>query len=702
MLAVIPVAALAVLVTLTLSGSAQSLLLADPGALVRWAGPVLGAANHLAAAVVLGTLALMLGVLPYRGGSAPVWRRAATILAWSAPAWTLVNLADVLMRYSLATGREVGGQGYGQELAYYLSELSAGRASLLSTVLIALAAVVAAGVTSYRGAVTTAVPAFAVLVPWSVRGHASSAADHDLAIGAMWLHLVAVAVWVGGLVVLCLVAHLLKAHAATVVRRYSAVALWCFVAVGVSGLASGWIRLNGLGDLAGQYGGLLLTKTVLFAALGLIGWWHRGRTITALEQAGARGGAFWRLAGGETLLMGAVTGVAAVLAITPTPVPDALPHVPAPAEDLSGRPVPPPPEAGTWLSQVDPDVLLAAAVVALAGLYLAGVRRFGQQAQQIEQAQQAQQDSQADHNYQAQPWPRRRTAAFLTGVVLLGWTVLGGPAVYGQLMFSAHMVALLTITLVVPALWALGAPVTLALQTLPQRPDDSRGPREYLLLALDSRWGRFWAQPVVTTATLALSMVLFHGTRLFDLALTTHIGLVLMVIHFSVVGYLFVTIFLPTDPALTRATGGRPAPASPVVLAVVALGLLVVAVVVLAAMDRLLAADHFGALGLPWGVDALVDQRSGALVLGLLGGIPLLALTAVAARAHRTRLGEPAAAVGRGTAGTGTAHDDAGGGHQVVSPPEVGTDEHAPRDEADDADERAYARMLARRERRRR
>ncbi|WP_434081376.1 hypothetical protein [Sanguibacter sp. Z1732] len=55
-LAVVPVAALAALAALSLSGSAQAELLGDPGAWVRWGGPVLGAAHHLAAAVVLGTL----------------------------------------------------------------------------------------------------------------------------------------------------------------------------------------------------------------------------------------------------------------------------------------------------------------------------------------------------------------------------------------------------------------------------------------------------------------------------------------------------------------------------------------------------------------------------------------------------------------------------------------------------------------------
>src|SRR5699024_1859226 len=124
-------------------------------------------------------------------------------------------------------------------------------------VLIAVAAVAAAGVTSYRGVVVAAVPAFAVLLPWAVLGHAGSPVDHELAVSAMWLHLLAVAGWVGGLVVLCLLGPVLGRSAPVVVRRYSALALLSFMVVGFSGLISAQVRLMGPSSLLGPYGLLL-------------------------------------------------------------------------------------------------------------------------------------------------------------------------------------------------------------------------------------------------------------------------------------------------------------------------------------------------------------------------------------------------------------------------------------------------------------
>ena len=598
-LGLIPVAALAALAGLAVTGSAGVVGLADPGAWVRWAGPVLSAVNHLAAAIVLGGLVLMLVVLPYAKGRAPSWQRAAKVLLWVAPAWALLNVADVLVRYARAAGRPLGGPGFEEELAYFLTEISPGRASLVATVLIALAAVGAVGITSYRSAALTAVPAFAVLLPWSVRGHASSAADHTVAVSAMWLHLLAVAVWVGGLVVLCLLSTTLGEHLAAVVRRYSAVALGCFLLVGISGVVNGSTRLDQPADLTGPYGRLVLAKIVLFTALGIVGWWHRRRTVGALQGPGARPAAFWRLAGGEVLVMAATTGVAAALAVTQTPVPEA--YLPAPAEELSGRPLPPPPQVSTWLQYVNPDVVFAVVVAAAAVLYLAGVRR---------------------QHRAGRSWPWWRTAAFLGAVAVLGWTVLGGPAVYGTLMFSAHAVAVvLLIGVVAPGIVA-GAPRTLATAVLSARPDDSRGPREWLQVLAGAAPVRYLSRPVPAAVHLAVGPVVLHGSGLFELALTTQVGRGLMVVYLVTLGML-----------LTRAVTARTryprrerlAAGLVTVLAVALLG------TALRLRTALLAADYFGALGLPWGVDALADQRAGAWVAWCGGGLFAVALTAAGA-----------------------------------------------------------------------
>ena len=67
-------------------------------------------------------------------------------------------------------------------------------------------------------------------------------------------------------------------------------------------------------------------------------------------------------------------------------------------------------------------------------------------------------------------WPVLRTVSWVLGCLVLVWATGGAPGVYGRVLFSAHMLGHMTMSMVVPALLVLGAPVTLALRTLGRSP----------------------------------------------------------------------------------------------------------------------------------------------------------------------------------------------------------------------------------------
>src|SRR3712207_5096139 len=90
----------------------------------------------------------------------------------------------------------------------------------------------------------------------------------------------------------------------------------------------------------------------------------------------------------------------------------------------------------------------------------------------------------------------------------------------------------LVLMVVVPMLWVLGAPVTLALRALAARTDGSFGARETLLQLVHSRPLRLLGHPIIAGVLFAASLVVFYYSRIFDLALSTHTGHVLMVLHF--------------------------------------------------------------------------------------------------------------------------------------------------------------------------
>lgn len=109
---------------------------------------------------------------------------------------------------------------------------------------------------------------------------------------------------------------------------------------------------------------------------------------------------------------------------------------------------------------------------------------------------------------------------------------------------SAQMATLL--------LLVLGAPVTLALRSLPKRADDSRVPREWLLVVVHSRAARLFGHPTVAPALLVGSLVVYNNSSLFELSVRTHSGHVLMVAHFLLSGYLFANLICGVDPGPTR------------------------------------------------------------------------------------------------------------------------------------------------------
>ncbi|MEI7545705.1 MAG: copper resistance protein CopD, partial [Mycobacteriaceae bacterium] len=82
------------------------------------------------------------------------------------------------------------------------------------------------------------------LVPLGLTGHSSVGGSHDLATNSLLIHLIAGSLWAGGL--LALLAHVLRGgeYAELAARRFSAVALWCFIAMAVSGIVNAGVRIR--------------------------------------------------------------------------------------------------------------------------------------------------------------------------------------------------------------------------------------------------------------------------------------------------------------------------------------------------------------------------------------------------------------------------------------------------------------------------
>jgi putative copper resistance protein D len=310
--AAVGVAVLALVVALLAGGGAPEpgpAGLPDAGAGTGWAVPVLRLLQHVAALTTAG--ALLAGLLAWRRG--PRTPGGTAVVAGAAGLWALLAVSSVVVGLSEAAGRPLGTVLDVDLVRAYTEQVATGRALLVTAALAAAVALAAPVAVLASGRVVLLALALAALVPPLRTGHAATAADHDLAVVATSVHVIAVVLWVGGLG--ALLAQRGRPSLAVAVPRFSALALLCFVAVAASGSVATWTRLPDLSQLwTTAYGALLLLKAGVLVALGAAGWLHRRRTLTAVVRGDT--GAFARLAAAEVGLMAVALGLAVALTRT--------------------------------------------------------------------------------------------------------------------------------------------------------------------------------------------------------------------------------------------------------------------------------------------------------------------------------------------------------------------------------------------------
>ncbi|GAA2984637.1 cytochrome c oxidase assembly protein [Streptosporangium longisporum] len=570
--------------------------LPDQGALTRWGLPLAKLAMDVAGLLTVGTLLAAAILLPsdkgLLGGPALAYVRAAS---WTALVWAGAAAATMVFSLSEALGLPVTDVLAGDELTSFASQVSQGIALTLVVLFSVAIALFARGAITVGAAGGLLVLALVTMLPPALTGHSSSSPNHDLATTGVAVHLIVLALWVGGLGVLCAHALRRQPHLATAAARFSALALWCFIGVGLSGLFSVMARLTSPAELfTSTYGLLLLAKTAAFALLGVIGWWHRKRTLPLL--AGGGSGTFVRFATGEIVVMFAAVGLAVALSRT-APPPAVLPV--DRAFELLGYTMPPEISVANLASLWWFDLFSGTLVALLAGLYLAGVVRLARRG-----------DS----------WPKGRTAAWFVGVLILLIATQSGVARYAKVLFSAHMAEHMTLSMMVPIFLVLGAPVTLALRALsPAARRGDRGPREWLTVILHSRFVRFISHPAIATAIFIVSTYALYFTPLFAAAMEEHLGHIAMTVHFLLSGSLFFWVIIGIDPAPHRLPH-----VARLILLFVTMPFHAFFGIALMSMTTVLAAEWYDQLGRTWGPSAVADQQAGGAIAWGFGEIPTL------------------------------------------------------------------------------
>ncbi len=140
-------------------------------------------------------------------------------------------------------------------------------------------------------------------------------------------------------------------------------------------------------------------------------------------------------------------------------------------------------------------------------------------------------------------WPAGRTVAFVgAGLGAFYLATSSGLAAYDTTLLSVHMVQHMVLSMVVPLMLALGAPVTLALRTLPA------APRRWLLVVLHSRVARVLSFPPLTFGLYVVSPWALYFSGWYRASLDSVWVHEAMHVHLVLVGVLFFSPLVGVDP----------------------------------------------------------------------------------------------------------------------------------------------------------
>jgi putative copper resistance protein D len=224
-----------------------------------------------------------------------------------------------------------------------------------------------------------------------------------------------------------------------------------------------------------------------------------------------------------------------------------------------------------------------------------------------------------DAAHPANPVPRRRTVAFLAGMLALAFALLSGIGLYDTALFSIHMVQHVLLMLVAAPLLALAAPITLIL-----RVSSPETRRRWVLPVLHSRAMRILGHPVTAWLMFAVMMWVVHFSPLFNASLEDPLLHDVEHVLFLTGALFFWWPAVALDPAPYRLNH----PARIGYLFTQMTQNTFLAFVILNATEVLY--PHYATVVRPWGMAVLDDQRLAAGIMWITGdAVFLTAMIAV-------------------------------------------------------------------------
>ena len=500
-------------------------------------------------------------------------------------AWIITILIFILIQIAYLLEQPISASFDLTVIRSYLTQTSIGKSYLVQllgvsiVLLIPLKKVLSTYISLIIALIAITAPIF--------QSHGTSSSHHGLAIGALVIHVIALSFWVGGLFGLT---QLSKAQKLIALPRFSELALWSAITVVITGAATAWTRLDSISSWQSKYGAITILK--IFLALTLIGFGalHRRWIIKSDFPS------IFRLISGEIVIMFVTVFVGSWLSTVAPPTREVKSSQ---ALLITGIQMPPAPTFSNILLAYDADGLMLGLLIIAVALYIKGVvilRKRGD------------------------TWPVGRTIAFALGISMVDFATSGGLGVYSHFAFSNHMMAHMFLGMIAPIGIVLGAPITLALRTLPQaRNKDERGVRGSFIALLHSKPALVMTNPVVALAIFDGSLFTLYFTPLFGNLMQGHSGHFFMSTHFLLAGILFFQTIIGVDPAPRKVPH-----LVKIIIIFAAMSIHAFFSIAIMSATTLIDNGYFVLLERPWATDLLADQKLGGAIGWAMGEIPIL------------------------------------------------------------------------------
>jgi cytochrome c oxidase assembly factor CtaG/putative copper export protein len=473
----------------------------------------------------------------------------------------------------------------------YVWELAVVRALVLTSVAALLIAIIMWFAKSVTTIGLAAIIAIVAATFSALTAHAAGISGHALATTSGFFHVIGITIWLAGLI--ALLRHLTTTKVLfrkQAVERFGKVATVSLLVVIASGVLNSLTRMDRISQLiSSSYGNLILAKSLLTITAVLLAQIARKKLITESTVA-------------IKILTLEITLLIFVLAIASAAANTAFPKSSASAttliEQLTGYPEP---AELVWLDALfsfTPDALTLIVGTAALALYWLAAKRLS---------------SRGDS------WSIFRTSTWTLGVLLGIFITNTEISRYALVSMSAHMVQHMTLGMFVPILLVLGAPITLALRALPPTKFDLVGPREWIVLVLQSTYSKVITHPLVALTIYSGSIFVVYFSSLMTFLMSSHLGHVLMHIHFVLAGYLFFWLIIGTD-FQPRNLG------HPFKLMLVFVSIVIHAIfgLILMQSTALVGGGWFGKVAPVWLSDPIADQQLAGSIAWSFGELPML------------------------------------------------------------------------------